>query len=260
MPVLAGQDQGAALLRAQGVDLVNGVGTDGLFHRLTFPVEVAQLPGQFLRPGGIIRFQQVGGQIRGPHAPGGVDAGGEDKADLNGGDGLAGKPGLFEQGVNAHEVCVGQSLQPAVDDGAVFPLHPHDIGNGADGGQGAVPGEQGVLPALSSQGQHQLQCHAHACQVLEGVGAVRPVGIYHCHRMGQVLLALMMVRYHHIHTQRGGVFHLVVAGDAAVHRHHQRGALVIEPPDGVPAEAVAVLDAAGDIPQAPGAAAAQIVG
>ena len=40
------------------------------------------------------------------------------------------------------------------------PVHPHDVGHGADGGQSAVPGEQGVLPAPSAQGQHQLQRHA----------------------------------------------------------------------------------------------------
>ena len=31
---------------------------------------------------------------------------------------------------------------------------------------------------LAAQGQHQLQGHAHAGQMLEGIGAVRPVGVH----------------------------------------------------------------------------------
>ena len=69
----------------------------------------------------------------------------------------------------------------------------------------------------------------------------------------------MMVGDHHIHAQRGGEVHLLVAGDAAVHGDHQRGALVPQALDGLPAEAVAILDPAGDMPQAPDAAAGEIV-
>src|SRR5699024_11593505 len=53
--------------------------------------------------------------------------------------------------------------------------------------------------------------------------------------------------------------YLLVAGDAAVHGDHQRGALVPQALDGVLGQAVALLDPAGDVPQAPGTAAFQIV-
>ena len=146
-----------------------------LLHLLPLPVQVAQPLGQLLRPGGVGFLQQVGGQIRRPHAAGGVDPGGEDKSDLDGGDGLAQQPRLLQKGMDAHKIRVVQRRKAAGDDGAVLPLHPHHVRHGADGGQGAVPGEQGVLPVRAPQRQHQLQRHPHPRQMLEGVG-VSPAG------------------------------------------------------------------------------------
>jgi hypothetical protein len=153
--------------------------------------------------------------------PGGVDAGGEHEADLDGGDGLAQQPRFLEQGMDAHKIRVGQGFQPAADDGAVFAVHEHHVGHGADGGQGAVAGEEGILPILAAQGHHQLQRHAHAGQVLEGIGAVGPMGVHHRGGGGQVALALVVVGDDHVQPDGVGVVHLVVAGDAAVHRHHR---------------------------------------
>ena len=93
----------------------------------------------------------------------------------------------------------------------------------------------------------------------EGIRAVLPAGVHHRHGVGQRCLALMVVCHHHIQPQGVGVVHLLVSGDAAVHGDHQGGPLVPEGADGVPAETVAVLDAPGDIPQAPDAAALQVV-
>ncbi len=183
-------------------DLLDGLGADGLLHRLPLPVQGAQLPGQGLGPGRVRLLQQIRRQVRRPHAPGGVDPGSQDEADLDGGDGLALQPRLPQQGVDAHEVRVGQGLQPPANDDPVLPLHAHDVGHGADGGQGGVPGEEGVLLVHAPQGQHQLQRHAHAGQVLEGVEAVPPVGVHHRHGGRQLLLALVVVGDDHVHAQR----------------------------------------------------------
>ncbi len=133
VPVLTGEDQGAALLVGEAADLFHGVGADGLLHRLTLPVQLAQLLGKLLRPGGVGGLQQVRGQVRRAHASGGVDPGREHEADLDGGDGLSQKPRFFQKGMHAHKIRMGQSLQSAGDDGAVLPLHAHDIGDGTDG-------------------------------------------------------------------------------------------------------------------------------
>ena len=255
VPLLAGEHQGAALLLAQSLNLLHRVGADSLFHGLPPPVLLAQLLGQLLGPGGIVGLQKVRRQVRRPHPSGGVDPGREHKTDLNGGDGLVYQSRLPQKGVDAHKIRMGQRLQPAGDDGPVLPLHPHDVGHGADGGQGAVAGEQGVLPALPSQSQHQFQRHAAARQEFERIGTVGPVRVHHRRRLRQSLLALVMVRHHHVHPQRGGEGHLLVSGDAAVHGDHQRGAPVPKALNGGLGQAVPVLNPPGNIAHALCAAA-----
>ena len=247
VPGVGGQHQGAALLGRGLLDLFHGLGVDLLLHGLALPVQGAQLPGQVLRPVGIGTQQQVRRHVRRAHAPGGVDAGGQDEADLHGGDGFVGQARLMQQGVEADEVRPADGRQAPGHDGAVFAGHLHDVRYCADGGQGAVAGQQGLLPALAPQGQHQLQRHAAAGQVLEGIAAVGPVGVHHGAGRGQLLLALMVVRHHHVHAQGVGVSHLLHAGDAAVHRYQQADPLPVQGQDGVPSQAVAILDAAGDI-------------
>ena len=95
--------------------------------------------------------------------------------------------------------------------------------------------------------------------MLEGIGAIRSVGIHHRRSPGQLILTLMMVRHHHIHTDGGGKIHLLHAGDTAIHSDHQVNAPVVQGTHGVHGEAIAILDAAGDIVTDPSAAAAQII-
>ena len=102
-----------------------------------------------------------------------------------------------------------------------------------------------LRPALTTQGQHQLQRYAAAGQMFEGIGAIRSVGIHHRRSPGQLILTLMMVRHHHIHTDGGGKIHLLHAGDAAIHSDHQVNAPVVQGTHGVHGEAIAILDAAG---------------
>ena len=161
--------------------------------------------------------------------------------------------------MDAHKIRVVQGGKAAGDNGAVFALHPHDVGNGADGGQSAVPGEQGVFPVRSAQSQHQLQRHAHASQIFEGIGVIRTVGVHYRYGPGEVFLTFMVIRHHHVHADGCGKVDLLVAGDPAVHGDHQGGALVPQALDGVFGKAVAVLDPPGDIAQALGTAVFQIV-
>ena len=149
--------------------------------------------------------------------------------------------------------------KPAGYDGTVLPGHLHHIRYGADSRQRTVAGEQCLLPIGAAQRQRQLQRHAAARQMLEGVGTVGPVGIHHRHGAGQRLLALVVVGDDHVHAQGVGEVHLLHAGDAAVHRDEKPCALAVQPFDGVAAQAVAVLDAAGDVVQHVGAPALEVV-
>ena len=75
----------------------------------------------------------------------------------------------------------------------VFAGHAHHVGHSADGGQRAIAPEGFIGLLRPRQGHGQLQRHAHAGQIFEGVGAVAAVGIHHRHGPGQCFLAFVVV-------------------------------------------------------------------
>ena len=258
MPDRAGEDQGVSPGGGEALDLLDGLGVDLLLHGLPFPVEGAHLPGHVLGPGGVVCEEEVRRQLRLPHAPGGVDPGGQDEADLGGGQARLRQARLPQEGPEAQKRGLPHRLQPPADDGAVLPGHEHHVRHRADGGQGAVALEEGLRLGLP-QGQDQLEGHAHPGQVLEGVGAVAPAGVHHGHRLRQYLLALVVVGDDQVQSDLPREAGLLHAGDAAVDGDHQGHALVPEGPQCVPPQAVAVLDAAGDVLDAVRPLGAQVV-
>ena len=259
MPFFTGQHQCAAVLVPQRLNLPHSIGTDSLLHILTLAIQLTQRPGQLFRLRRVGGHQQVCRQIHLAHTAGSIDPGRQYKADLNGCDGFSQQPHFFQKCVDTHKIRVVQRFQTAIDNGAVLSLHQHHIGNGSDGSQCTVAGKERILSALAAQCQNQFQSHAHAGQMPEGIGAVLPMGIHHRHRVGQRLFALVMVGNDHIHTQRIGVVHFLVSGDAAVHGDHQRGTLLPQAQDGLIGKAVAILNAAGNIAQTANTAALEII-
>ena len=95
--------------------------------------------------------------------------------------------------------------------------------------------------------------------MLEGIGAVRPLGVHHRHGVGQGVLALVVVRDDQVQADFFGVAGLLHAGDTAVHGDDQGHALLPQGAQGILPQAVAVLDAAGDVFQAVPSAQPQVV-
>ena len=96
--------------------------------------------------------------------------------------------------------------------------------------------------------------------MLEGIGAVRPVGVDDGHSGGELLFALVMVGDDKIHAERCGVGRFLHTRDAAVDRDDQRHAGLCKGADGVAAEAVAFFNAAGDVHRHIRSARAEIIG
>ena len=260
MPFLAREHERVALGGGEGVHLLDGAAEDILLDALALAVEVAQLAGEPLGLGGVLREQELGGQLRAAHASGGVDAGGEDEADLHGGDRTSGQAGLAQQRVKAREVAAVDALKAALDDGAVFALHAHDVGNGADGGKGAVAGEERAFALGAAEGEDQLERDADAGKMLERKAAVRAVRVDHGAGGGQLVLTFVVIGDDEVDAEGGGKGGLLHAGDAAVHGDDERDALLGKRADRVAAEAVALLDAAGNVHEHRRAAGAEIIG
>ena len=96
VPAFVGQNDGLRRrpLRKHGYGLPVDVG----FDLLPLPVQLAQLGGVCPGPLRVLGQKQVHGHVYLPHAPGGVDPGGQHEANGGGGDVVLGTAALFNQG------------------------------------------------------------------------------------------------------------------------------------------------------------------
>ena len=110
------------------------------------------------------------------------------------------------------------------------------------------------------EGGCQLKGDAHAGKIGVGIGAVGAVGVHHGVGTGQGVLTFVVVRHHQADAQSGTQLRLLQGGDAAVDGDDQTNALLMEVKDGALVEAVALLQASGNVTDAVGTQTAQIVG
>ena len=247
MPALAGQDQGGPLLRRERVGQVHALLKDTQLDGLPLPVERAQLLGKLRTPDAVGGEEELRGQAGAAHPARGVNTGGQRVPDGYRGEGLLIQPRLAEEGLQAGPLRVGQGAEPHADDGAVFPHHAHHVGHGAHGGQIGVLAQQGALGGWAGDGQRQLEGHPHPGQTLEGVGAVRTVGVHHRNGGREGGFALVVVGDDEVHPQRGGQVGLLHGGDAAVHGDDELHTLGVETLHSGGAQAVTLLHPVGDV-------------
>ena len=254
VPVFSGQHDGPGHFGAQAGD---GVAVDVGFYGLPLPVQAAQGAGLSRGVGGIVGQEQLGGDLHPAHAARGVDARRQHIAHGGGCHVLEVAAALVQQGGDAHALGMAELLQAPGHEGAVLPLQVHHVGDGAQADQVAVVLQHPVL--VAGQGGGQLEGHTHAGQVGVGIGAVGPVGVDDGAGLGQLLLALVVVGDDEIDAQFFAQRRLGGGGDAAVHRDDQADLLPVQLADGRLVEAVALLEPAGDIADAPASPAAQEV-
>ena len=150
---------------------------------------------------------------------------------------------------------MGQRFQTSCHEHPVFPLQGHNVRHGAKADHVGVFLQHPFLRAAQRGGQ--LEGHAHAGKILMGIAAVRAVGVYHSRCGGKRLLALMMVGNNQVNPQLPAQLRLTDGGDAAVHGDDQLDALVVKLVDGDGVQAVALLQAAGNVAHRVGAVAAE---
>ena len=96
--------------------------------------------------------------------------------------------------------------------------------------------------------------------MLEREAAVRTVGVDHGAGGGQLVLTFVVIGDDEVDAEGGGKGGLLHAGDAAVHGDDERDALLGKRADRIAAEAVALLNAAGNVHEHRRAAGAEIIG
>ena len=232
---------------------------DLLLKLLPLAVELAEPGGVAVGVGAVIGQQQQRGDGRFSEAAGRVDARREREADGRGRDRPSLRAALVQQRADAGAgagVDLRQSLRHEV---AVFAREGHDVGHRADGDEVAVVAQHLFVAALERA--QQLERHAHARKPAVGILRAGALRVDDGHGVRDRLpAALVVVGDDHVDAALQGVVRLVDGGDAAVDGDDERDVVgALKARDRVHVQAVALLDAVGDVRVHGHAAAAQIV-
>ena len=135
-------------------------------------------PGPGAPPGrGLGAQQQIRRHVRRAHAPGGVDAGGQDEADLHGGDGFVGQARLLQQGVEADEVRPADGRQAPATRWCGFRRTSASRRPRCRWRPGCSSGTAGPPPgSRPPRASTSFSATPHAGQVLEGIAGSRAGG------------------------------------------------------------------------------------
>ena len=236
-----------------------GLLPDLLLELLPLAVELAEPGGVAVGVGTVTGQQQQRGDGRFSEAAGRVDARCEREADGRGRDRPPLRTALVQQRADAGArvgVDLRQTLRHEV---AVFAREGHDVGHRADGDEVAVVAQH--LFAAALERAQKLIRHAHTRKPAVGILRAGALRVDDGHGVRDRLpAALVVVGDDHVDAALQGVVRLVDGGDAAVDGDDERDVVgALKARDRVHVQAVALLDAVGDVRVHGHAAAAQIV-
>jgi hypothetical protein len=243
VPVLAGEHVRGLV----GVRGERGLGREGDPHLgvLALLVEQVELTGYFACPRVVGREQQLERGVRAPHPPGRVDARAEAEPEPARVECARVARGDPHQGAQARLAGARDRLQSLADDAAVLADERHDVADRREGDEVEVL--LGVLRGGTSCGGQRLRelvRDAGRAQVGERVATERRV---HDRAVRQRLARAVVVGDDDLYAERARVRDLLDRGDAAVDRDEQLGPRRRLALDARDRQAVAVLEAAGQL-------------
>ena len=236
-----------------------GLLPDLLLERLPLAVELAEPGGVAVGLAAVLGQQQQRRDGRLAQAAGRIDARREREADGRGRDGAALRAALVQQCADARPGAGVDLRQPLRHEIAVLAREGHDVRHRADGDEVAVFAQDPVAAALERA--QELICHAHAREPAVRILRAGALRVYDGHGVrDRLLAALVVVGDDHVDAALQGVVRLVDGGDAAVDGDDERDVVgALEARDRVHVQAVALLDAVGDVRMHGHALPAQIV-
>ena len=141
-------------------------------------IEPVEVEGELIGPGFVPGGEQVHRLGGAGHAPGGIDAGADARNDVAHRQVIRGAPHDLEQGADAGPRIAGDTPKAMVKENAVLTGDLDQVGSDAQGHQvEAVVGAHRGQPEPFGQGLGQLERHATAAELLEGIGATRLLGV-----------------------------------------------------------------------------------
>jgi hypothetical protein len=248
VPVGRRQHVGAALSPdgVASLHLLCGQLEDLFLDRLAAAVQALEFRGQLTGTIIVIGQQQVEGDAGVPQPSGRVDARAEPEAEVARRDARAVDAGGRHQRPQPGLGGARHAAQPSPHQSTVLVEQRHHVGHGGQRHQVEVLVELvAFASAARVQRLCQLQHHAGAAQLRERV-VRRPRADQQA--VGQLLGRAMVVGHDHVHAELSGSRHLRGCRDAAVDRDDQLHALAGQPLQCLGADAVALLEAAGQVP------------
>ena len=233
-------------------------GGDSFLHRgdldaLAFVVELAEPRGDHQRLVLIVQRQQFGAERRIANPAAGIDPGADDEPHVIGVHRAVQPAGQRQRG-DALVLAPARRLQPTLHESAVQPLEWYHIADRRKAGEVDQPHQVGQT-LIAAQPQRPVdrdedhEGDTRGAQIAQPRNVVRPVRIDDGRRLGELVIAEMMVDHHHVGAARPRMCDRLIAHRAAVERQDQAGAGVDQPVHRSDRRAVAFEDAIGDIHQ-----------
>ena len=241
MPVLAPDHVATpTLLRLRPrLDLGDGRAQDPVLDRLPVLVQDLELAGEPLCLLGVGREQQLEGGVGAAEAAGGIDPRSEPEADGGGVDGRGVDPGVPHQRLEPRALRARERAEPGDRERAVLVEQRDDVGDRRE------RDEVEIRRDVDAERLRELADDTGAAELRERI-VRRPRR--HDRTVGQCVAGPVVVGDDHVEPARLRRGNLLHRRDPAVDSHEQAATLVGEPGDRVAGDAVALLEAARQMP------------
>ena len=239
-----------ALVRLRRAGRLGGEQDAGL-RLLAVAVQEVELARHLAGAGVVVREQQLESGVGALHAAGGVDARPEPEAERVLGQ-LRGRHATdLHQRAQAGPAGAPERHEPLAHDAPVLAAQRHQVADRGERREVDVLGRLGrVAAGGGEQRLAQLQHDARGAQLRAAVVAERRVDDG---AVGQLVAWAMVIGDHHVEPCGSGRGHLLDGSDAAVDRDEQLHPAARQPLDRRPGEAVALVEAARQLPHGIGA-------
>ena len=249
-PTIAGHARGFRTLRR--------LLEDGPLRALTLAIEPVQRPGDLRSPFRSRGGQQFHGLRSMPHTPARIQAGAEHESGLGRPDLLPGEVAGLEKRIYTGELGRFQALQTEPGNDPVLIQQGHDVRDrGKPGqreqvqqhrspcvGEAIIPVGQRAEPPCQFEGDPRPRQLAPRVRVAAQPGVDDLEGLRQAVRG---VRRIVMIRDNQVEPREPGPSSRLERGDPAIHRDHDPHALPREGFEGIPIQAVALIDAMGHI-------------
>ena len=196
----------------------------------------------------VLLHEQVHALLAILHTARGIDSRPYLEDDVAHGNLPAAEPADVDDGLQAHAGVLVELLESVVGQDTVLVDDGHEVSGNAHGAEVEEGDESREGNAIVlGKGLHELEAHATAAEMLEGVGVVLPLGVEDSHGIGQLVIGVVVVADDEVDAKALGIVYHLVGLDATVEDDDELHTRLMGKVYPLLAHAVALVVAVGDI-------------